>query len=578
MKSVGSSWQSRHTGSRHTGWVITAGLLLVALTWLTVVQDARAGRYHVFSCRTPSGQVAPTDGWSSSFVGSYVYAVNSCPNGGALDAEIDAAVAQPTNLAIAKWSYSTPTSTSVAAATLWRYGGESENVPNATGLYSLAGPHDAYDAGDVFDQCVGPSCTSVGNYASPLAGENRVVVPAANAAGSLHLYASSACAGAPGYTCPSNGGTGSPRFTADVHVSAADITLEDDAPPSSTAVAGALASASSLTGLQDIGFHASDAGSGLYAVIYRVDGRVVSQAAAGDNGGRCQDTGGTSDGLRAFLYGQPCELAADVHQLFNSAQAPDGQHELTVSLSDAAGNEAKVLDRVVRFANGVGAGAHERGPGNGSDPSDQAQLRVRWSQGRGTRLESGFGQGHRVVGRLTAPGGHAISGAAIEVLARPSLPGARRVREGRARTGNDGRFVYRVTGGSSRTLRFRYRSHLNDIHAAAVRSLQIAVHAGLQLTVTPLAASQGSRIFFSGMLAGRPMPRGGKQLILEARQPGGGWIQFRVVRTDGAGRFRSAYRFRLAGPARYQFRVLSRYEAAFPYVAGTSNVVGVTEH
>jgi len=565
--------------SRHREIVLASALLLVvALIWLAFVQDAWAGRYHVFSCRTPSGQAAPTDGWSSSFVGSYVYAVNSCPNGGALDAEIDAAVAQPTNQAIAKWSYSSPPSTSVAAATLWRYGGESEHVSNATGLYSLAGPHDAYDAGDVFDQCVGPSCTSAGSSADPLSAANRVVVPAANAAGSLHLYASSACAGAPGYTCPDNGGTGSPRYTAEVHVTAADITLEDDAPPSPTGATGSLLSASSLTGLQDIGFRATDAGAGLYAVTYRVDGHAVSQAAVGDNGGRCQDVGGASDGLRAFLYGQPCLLAADVHQLFNSAQVPDGQHELTVSVSDATGNEAKVIDRVVRFANGVGAGARGRGPGNGSDPSDQAQLRARWSHGRGSRLTSGFGQRHRVVGRLTAPGGHPISGAAIDVVTRPSYPGARPTREGRARTGNDGRFVYRLARGSSRTLHFLYRSHLNDTRAVAQHSLQIAVRAGLHLAIAPASASQGSRIVFSGELRGKPVPRGGKQLILEARQRGGGWIQFRVVRTDGAGRFRSTYRFRLAGPARYQFRVVSKYEAAFPYVAGGSNVVDVIEH
>ncbi len=572
------SFVRSHRRTRRTQRVLATATLLLALVWLIFVPNARAGRYHVYSCRTPSGQSAPTDGWSSSFVGSYVYAVNSCPNGGALDAEIDAAVPQPTNQAIAKWSYSTPPNTSVAAATMWRHGGESENRSNATGLYSLAGPHDAYDAGDVFDQCVGPSCTSVGNSADPLAPQNRVVVPAANAAGSLHLYASSACAGAPGYTCPSNGGTGSPRYTAEVHVTAADITLEDDAPPSSTGAAGSLLSVSSLTGLEDIGFHATDGGAGLYAVIYRVDGHVVSQAAVGDNGGRCQEVGGAGDGLPAFLYGQPCLLAADVHQLFNSAQVPDGQHELTVSVSDAAGNEAKVIDRIVRFANGVRAGAGGRGPGNGSDPSDQAQLRARWARGRGTRATSAYGQRHRIVGRLTASGGHPISGAAVDIVTRPSYPGARPIHEGSVRTGNDGRFVYRLAPGSSRTLRILYRSHLNDTRAAAQHSLQIAVRAGLHLAIAPRAASQRSRIFFSGELRGKPVPRGGKQLILEARQPGGAWIQFRVVRTDGAGRFRSAYRFRLAGPARYQFRVVSKYEAAFPYVAGTSNVVGVTEY
>ncbi len=33
----------------------------------------------------------------------------------------------------------------------------------------------------------------------------------------------------------------------------------------------------------------------------------------------------------------------------------------------------------------------------------------------------------------------------------------------------------------------------------------------------------------------------------------------------------------LPGPVTYRFRVLSRYEADFPFLAGTSNVVGVYE-
>jgi hypothetical protein len=47
------------------------------------------------------------------------------------------------------------------------------------------------------------------------------------------------------------------------------------------------------------------------------------------------------------------------------------------------------------------------------------------------------------------------------------------------------------------------------------------------------------------------------------------------VRTDGAGRFRSRYRFQQPGAAVFRFRALSLSEAAYPYLAGGSNVVRV---
>ena len=65
--------------------------------------------------------------------------------------------------------------------------------------------------------------------------------------------------------------------------------------------------------------------------------------------------------------------------------------------------------------------------------------------------------------------------------------------------------------------------------------------------------------------------------MLEARSPGGPWIEFHVIHTHAGGRFTYLYRFRLPGPARYQFRVLCETEADFPFAAGVSNVVGVLE-
>ena len=58
---------------------------------------------------------------------------------------------------------------------------------------------------------------------------------------------------------------------------------------------------------------------------------------------------------------------------------------------------------------------------------------------------------------------------------------------------------------------------------------------------------------------------------------GGSWIEFKVIRADVHGRFRASYRFRLGGPARYQFRVLSEAESDYPFAAGSSNVIVVRE-
>ena len=79
------------------------------------------------------------------------------------------------------------------------------------------------------------------------------------------------------------------------------------------------------------------------------------------------------------------------------------------------------------------------------------------------------------------------------------------------------------------------------------------------------------------MLHGGPIPEGGKQLVLEATS-GGEWVQFNTIRTDAKGRYHSSYRFKFPGPVTYHFRVLSRYEADFPFLDGTSNTVTVHEH
>jgi hypothetical protein len=171
-----------------------------------------------------------------------------------------------------------------------------------------------------------------------------------------------------------------------------------------------------------------------------------------------------------------------------------------------------------------------------------------------------------------------IAGALVEIGETPAYAGAKPAALASPRTAANGDFSVRLPGGApSSTLRIAYRAHLGDALPVATRTLTLAVRAGVTLSVAPHTTSVGRSIYFKGVLHGAPLPAGGKQLVLEARSPGGPWIEFDVIRTAAKGRFKASYRFKFPGPARYRFRALSKYEAAFPFGEGGSNVVGVYE-
>lgn len=404
----------------------------------------------------------------------------------------------------------------------------------------------------------------------PLANGNRVVVPSSSLGS--HLYMDAACLGEVEheYPCQYNGGD-SDHYAAVVYLYAADLTLEQSAPPSASDVSGELASAPTVGGTSDVAFTASDPGSGVYEAVFSVDGQVVQSTVVDEDGGRCRNVGQTTDGLPAFLYVQPCPASVNADVGFDTTRVSNGEHHLVVSVIDAAGNAATVLDRNVTIYNPPPPG----GP-NGTNASAQATLSVGWASARGARLSSGYGRAQTIAGRLTGAGGVPIGAAQVQVLSTPDYAGAR-MATASVLTEADGRFVLRVpAGSSSRTLRFEYSAAF-DAPPVATSTLTLSVRAGVSLTIAPRTASVGRGIRFSGRLLGGPVPGGGKLLVLEARSPGGAWLEFDVIRSDARGRFHAGYRFKFPGPAEYQFRVLCEAEADYPYATGASNVVGVFE-
>jgi hypothetical protein len=547
---------------------------IAALVSLAPASSASAGEYHVYSCRTPSGASAPVDGWSGSGSGAYDnYEKNTCGEGGALYAALGNLTVHIANLDQATWTFTVPAGETMAGATLWRAGdADGGEATNATYEFWLAGPIET----DVFDACVfasTPSCSAgKGDSKEPLSSANRLVLTSASLG--PHLYLNAACQGISEFQCPSKGGDTN-HYAAVVYLYAADVTLEQSAGPSASNVSGELASAPAVSGTSDVAFAASDPGAGVWEAVFSVDGKVVQSTVPDEDGGRCRNVGQTTDGLPAFLYLQPCPPSESVDVPFNTTAVSNGPHHLIVSVLDAAGNAAPVLDREIDVNNPVTA---HPGPPNGTNASSQATLTVRWASTTKAHLTSRWGREETLTGRLTAPGGVPIGGAQVDATAIPDYTGAKASAIASPKTAPDGRFELRLPRGeSSRRLTFAYRAHIGDALPVATRTLTLGVRAGMTLSVAPHTASVGKSIFFKGVLKGTPQPAGGKQLVLEARSPGGEWIEFDVIRASSHGRYRASYRFKFPGPARYQFRALCKQEADFPFTEGVSNVVGVRE-
>jgi len=518
------------------------------------------------------------DGWSGTLApgGAYDdYVLDTCGQGGALVAALGDTTKHLAITDRATWAFSAPTFASLVQATTWSAGDNAGGgTGNATYQYWVSSPK----LSSVIDSCIASlGCAGSGEFGEPFSGTNMVAVPEAHLGS--QILVSAGCGGVSepeAFECPAGKGDAN-GYAAAIYLYAADLTLEQTAGPTASAVGGELASAPAVAGTSDLSFNASDPGAGVYEAVFRVDGSVVQRTVINENGGRCRDVGETTDGLPAFLYLQPCPASVSADVPFNTAGLANGEHHLTVTVLDAAGNSAPVLDRTVAVANPVAPAP--LGAPNGVGAAAGAHLEARWVRTPKTSLTSSYGRTQTIAGRLLTRGGTPIADATIEVSTTPGYAGAKTTAMTAPRTGADGRFTLALPAkADSQTVVLAYRARLGEPSPAASRTLELAVRAPVSLTIRPRVSGVGQTIYFHGSLLGGPYPKGGKPVILEARAGGGGWIEFDVVRSDVRGRFHASYRFRFPGPVHYQFRALCEHEADYPYATGASPAVGVLEH
>jgi hypothetical protein len=265
-------------------------------------------------------------------------------------------------------------------------------------------------------------------------------------------------------------------------------------------------------------------------------------------------------------------------------ELPDGAYELRARARDVAGNE-RIADRYadgrravvvlpVRTATrlrGRAAGPARRVcRGRGRRRSCRS---VRSTAAFGGALELPFGGATAVLGTLETYDGRPVAGAPVAVLSRPRKGGSL-VQQAGARTDGQGRFSVRLAAGPSRLVEIRYAGDRTIKPAGA--GVRLLVPAAATLGASRRLLRNGQSVLFFGSLPGRPLPRGGKLVLLQVLVRGG-WRTFAAARTDARGRWRYRYRFQATlGRVVYRFRARVEREEAYPYERGDSRVVAVT--
>jgi hypothetical protein len=551
----------------------TAGALLAAATCLLASPAvAAANGYHDFLCRIPhgpnAGRPAPADDLAYAVSGDYVFAGDTCADGGSLYAAMDGELPHPYG-AGGSITFNAPAGLTIGGFTLWRYEADGPGQPYGSPASNLS-----YTPGppSVQGLCVQGPCNSRGTPSDPLDPADAVGV--AGLSGVTQIQWSAACGGGPGGECPPSG---SGTLSSQYDVYAADIDLVDGTPPAVDDVGGPLVAGGTLSGKQTISFDASDGQSGVYGGTLLVDGRVAVSRILDTNGGSCESLGVTTDGQRSFEHAQPSKSSLSANLTLDTEELSAGEHSLELIVEDAAGNQTVAYDARITTSGaslaGVTGSSAAPAIANGQSPCSGEALTLAVNGGAKPPMLA-YGKAVTVRGVLHC-GAVPIRRAEVAVSTLGGPPGAALATA--VQTGIDGSFSYRVPTGPDRTLRFSYTAYSDDPAPSATATVAIRIRPRIDLRIVPQSTSNGHRIRWSGTVVGGPYPAAGVTLDVEVDE-GGRWRIFEQVVARARGRFQYSYRFHATTESTtYTFRVALPANGArgYPYAPGASNAVAV---
>ena len=331
------------------------------------------------------------------------------------------------------------------------------------------------------------------------------------------------------------------------------VTLRESAAPVVSRLGGALLDTAPQRGIRTVTYTASDAQSGLSRIDVLLDGVVV---ASNDLTGRCSYSDFT-----VCPVSDAGTLQADTRAVSN------GSHRLTLRVHDAAGN--------VELAHGERAVTVANEPGLASTAASTDTLSAlytvsaRFKGSSRSTLTVPYGRRVSIRGRLARTTGTVAPGTRVAVLERGEQRGAREVSRGSVKTKADGSFSVALnTTRPSRTVRLAYRPTADSQVTSAALKLRV------RAASTVRASLQGRIVRFSGRVLSRPVPTGGKRVVMEGRSPGSAWTVFQTLRTDREGRFSGTYRLRVRRPGvRLKVRAIVPRENGYGYLGSRSRAV-----
>jgi hypothetical protein len=323
----------------------TGGLTL--LVGLILAPAAVAGHFHLYSCTDPITHAPlPSDGWMPT-PGLVVRNENTCASSGGIEVYLIPGVVNSTS----SYMFSAAPGETITTATIYR-----EGYMNSRARGFWASPENVISAPNIFDLCQGsgvqPEETlcdlgNVGVYKeckptafcgnAPYIPNDVLPVPSSHLPSS-HIYVDAQCLqqGCYGFE----------------YMRSADIELTQMAPPTAVATGGSLTSAAALRGVMDVSITATDPASGVFQAVLQSNGRTVARQVIDANGGKCLPYGEESDGSEIFLYAQPCPLGvSSVDVPFDTSALPEGPQQMSIVVTDAAGNAVPILSRSVTAEN-----------------------------------------------------------------------------------------------------------------------------------------------------------------------------------------------------------------------------------
>jgi len=307
---------------------LVAAAFLVGGSAALSVSPAWAGTWTQMVCYA-NGNPAPIEGMTPVSVGTAAVASDRCSDeSGGLVALVSSATSVPAGTA-SSWTYTAPGGSVIAGGTI------SLQLYAPNGVAYVSTPTAA--SSDILASCsTGGTCGSSGALTE--------AIPISHPGGT-HIYAIAECTG----SCPAGGGGAG--LDAQVNVFAMFVQLTNNAVPTGTSFAGGLLTPGAA-GTQPLTFTAADPGGpGIDVVTVTVDGKTVYSADPDNNGGECAPVGKDASGVNEWLYAQPCVASVNASIPVDTTQFADGAHHLVVSVGDAAGNTATVLDRSITITN-----------------------------------------------------------------------------------------------------------------------------------------------------------------------------------------------------------------------------------